>query len=70
MSGAKVADDGLAIEVTPEMIEAGRRVFEAWVELAENSEAVVEMPQPEVIDALLSASFAAMALSMPESLRN
>ena len=60
----------LEIEITPAMIEAGRSEFVAWFERDENSQALSEMPSSASVDALLAASFSAMASLMPESVIN
>lgn len=64
-----VSTDG-AIEVTPEMLEAGRAAFLKWFELDEHQESLVELPPDSSIASLMVASFRSMAAAIPVSFMN
>lgn len=64
-----MADDsrqaGAEIEVTAEMIEAGRAAFVAWFELDEHHEGLLELPSDASISSLLKTCFGKMWGAMP-----
>ena len=58
------------IEITDEMIAAGRAVFLEWFALDEHQEGLIELPSEASISVLLSSSFAKMIAASPVSLMN
>lgn len=58
------------IEITPEMLAAGRAVFVSWFERDEHQEGLVELPSDASAEALLCASFASMLARMPDRRMN
>lgn len=49
------------IEITPEMIDAGREAFVRWFERDEHQESLVELPSQASVGLLVSEVFSAMS---------
>jgi len=58
------------IEITPEMIDAGKAAFSAWMVLGDDSLSVQSLPPDPSVSALLSAIFRSMMARSPDSARN
>lgn len=61
---------GAQIEVTAEMLEAGRVAFRRWFNRPENAEALIELPRIELVDELARQMFLMMRDSASTSVRN
>lgn len=64
--GQAVAD----IEITPEMLAAGRAAFGDWLSGGHAEDAVVGMPTDHELEMLLAAVFCRMASSIPAFSQN